>query len=514
MKAEKIKVEEFVEEFESKLFNLEAGKLIVIMHEDDAKQLGVMPLDRVEVFCPETEERTVCIIDLTTTMVEKGQVGLMLDVAKELKITDKCKPLYVKAIGIPESLYYIKKKLMNQSLDVDEIKTIVKDISRNRVSEIELSAFMTAVYIHGFNLSETVAMTKALIEDGSTIKIDKSPILDKHCIGGINGRTTMLVVPIVAAEGFFMPKTSSRSITSAAGTADCMEVLTKVNLSVEEIKQITEEVGGVVCWGGAVELAPADDKIIKIEHPLSIDPKGQIVASVMAKKGSVGAKFVVIDLPVGPDVKVKDRAVAKAMAEKFIAVGKELGMKVEAVITDGTEPVGRAFGPSLEAKYVMEVLEGKFFDNLAQKSCELAGVLFELAGRCEPGEGFKIAKETLKSGRALKKMQDIIKAQGGKVTSSEQVELSQMKTAITAQEDGEVSRVNVKKLSKVARSAGAPADKKAGVLLHVEEGDKVKEGDIIYEIFSENARKLEIAKNIALKDRAVEMERIILEKIT
>ena len=187
---------------------------------------------------------------------------------------------------------------------------------------------------------------------------------------------------------------------------------------------------------------------------------------------------------------------------------------MEAVITDGTEPAGRAFGPALEAKYVMEILEGKFFDNLAQKSCELAGVLFELVGKCEPGEGFKIAKECLKSGKALKKMQEIIRAQEGTVLSSEQVALSQLKANITAQEDGEISRINVKKMAHVARTAGAPADKKAGVLLHVEEGDKVKQGDLLYEIYAENARKLEIAKNLALKDRAMEMERVILEKFT
>jgi len=501
----------YVKQMVTKIINLEAKVLVAVIHEKDGKELGILPLDRIEIYCPKTDKRTVALTDFTTTMVKPGELGLFLDVAEELKVEDE-EILQVSAMGIPESLNYIKKKLRNQELAEHEIKAIVRDVTYNRLSDIELSAFMTSVYIHGFNLKETIAMTKSLLEYGKRIKLDKGPVLDKHCIGGINGRVTMIVVPIVASAGYYMPKTSSRSITSAAGTADAMEVLASVNLSIEQIKEITEKVGGVICWGGAVELAPADDKIIKVEHPLSIDPPGQIVASVMAKKASVGAEYAVIDLPVGPDVKVKNTPTAKKLAEKFISTGKELGIKVEAVITDGTEPCGNAFGAALEAKYVLETLEGKIFDNLAQKACELAGVLFELVGECEPGKGFYKAKQILTSGKALKKMQEIIAAQGGNIFSSKEIPYAELSYTINAEEEGEISRINVRKLANIARIAGAPADKKAGVMLHVEEGQKIKEDQPLFTIYAENKQKLEVAKSVAISEAPIELHRIILRR--
>jgi AMP phosphorylase len=502
----------YAKEMVGKIINIETHARIVLLHVTDAEEMGILPLERLEICCSKSKKRVVAIVDLTEEILPPGEIGLFKEVAEELG-AEQGATFEVKPMGIPESLYFIKKKIRGGSLSEEEINDLVRDVTENRLTDIELSAFMTAVFIHGFNLEETVAMTRSLYQFGRSIELEKGPVLDKHCIGGINGRTTMLVVPIVASEGYFIPKTSSRSITSAAGTADCMEVLCNVALSVEEIKEITERVGGVICWGGAVELAPADDKIIKIEHPLGLDPKGQIVASVMAKKASVGAKFVVIDMPVGPDVKIKDNEVAKKMAGKFIEVGKKLGMKVEAVITDGTEPSGKAFGPALESRYVMEVLEGKFFDNLAQKACELAGALFELVGRVEAGKGYALAKESLKSGKALEKMKEMIQAQEGTILSSEQIELSDLKTEVKSEEEGTICRLNVRRFSNIAREAGAPADKKAGVMLKVVEGSKIKKGDVLFEIYAENPRKLAAAKEFAQKNNAVEMERIILEKI-
>ncbi|MBN2067780.1 MAG: thymidine phosphorylase, partial [Candidatus Diapherotrites archaeon] len=187
-------------------------------------------------------------------------------------------------------------------------------------------------------------------------------------------------------------------------------------------------------------------------------------------------------------------------------------IKVEAVLTDGTEPSGRAFGPVPEAKYVMEILEGKFFDNLAQKSCELAGVLFELVGKTKKGRGFALAKEILESGKALEKMKEIIKAQGAICLNSKDIEEATMKKTVKSNSFGEISRINVKECIRIARIAGAPAHKKAGLYLHVEEGQKIKKGQKLFTIFSENRRKLQLAESYAKKTNAIELQRIILEK--
>ena len=508
---------QYVHKMKVKCFDIEAGKLIAIIHEHDAKELGILPLDRVEITNPKTGKSVVTVADTTNSMVQPGQIGLFRDVSVALDgMQDHCvlDELEVKVVPTPESVAFIKKKMDGQKLSDAELRAIVADIASNKLSEIEAAAFVSSVYIRGFDLEETVSMTKALVGNGKRMHLKAGPILDKHSIGGLNGRATMVIVPIVAAAGFFVPKTSSRSITSAAGTADAMEVLTNVNLTTEEIRRITEEVGAVIAWGGAVDLAPADDKIIKIEHPLSLDPEGQVIASVLAKKVSVGSEYVVIDLPIGPEVKIKTKERGVEMAKKFVEVGKRVGITVESVLTDGTEPSGLAFGPALEAKYVLEILEGKFFDNLARKSCELAGIMFELVGRTKDGEGYKLAREILDSGKALAKMKQIVLAQGGGkgITASKDVPKATFVEEIKSDKEGEIESINVRSLIAVARLAGTPSDKTAGVLLRVTKESKVRKGDCLFEIHAENRQKLELAVKVAKTSPLIEMERSVIQK--
>jgi len=500
----------YVKEMKVKLFDIASGKQISLIHEADARELGIFALDRLEIINSKNKKCTVTVVDTTTTMVKKGEIGIYTDVKKHL-LAKGGQKLDVKAVAQPESVEFIKKKMRGQILNEEEINAIVKDMGDNKISEIEAAAFTSAIFIHGYSLSEIIAMTKALKNDGSELRISKKPVVDKHSIGGTNGRATMIIVPILAAAGLYVPKTSSRSITSPAGTADAMEVLANVSLDSKKIKQIVEKIGGVIVWGGSLDLAPVDDKIIKIEHPLGLDPDGQIIASVMAKKASVGAEFLVIDLPVGPDVKITTRERAKDMARKFIKVGKSVGIKVEVAITDGTKPSGKAFGPALEAKYVLQILEGDIFDNLAEKSCELAGLLLELSGKAKKGKGKKIATEILESGKALKKMKEIIKAQGGKIFKSDEIKYAKYKAVIRANCEGEISKINIKKCIKAARLAGAPADAKAGLMLHVNEEDTLKKDDIVFVIYATNPRKLELAKKYVQKDSPIESEGIVLE---
>ncbi len=494
-----------------KVIPIVAGKFISILHEDTAKKLGILPLDRAELVHWEKNKSIVTVVDTTTSIIKRDEIGIFEDVRKKLKVNEG-KKLRVSGVGTPESLEFVKKKMRGGTLSEQEIKKIVEDFGENKLSEIEASAFMTSVFINGYTLNETVAMARALTENGITIKLDVEPVVDKHSIGGINGRATMLIVPIVAAGGLFIPKTSSRSITSAAGTADAMEVLANVELSAEQIKSITEKHGGVIAWGGSLDLAPVDDKIIKIERPLSMDPRGQVIASVLAKKASVGSKFVVVDIPIGPGLKVVDREEGKELAGLFIKVGRKLGMKVEAVLTDGSQPSGSAFGSALEARHVLRILEGKEFDSLAQKSCELAGVLFELVGRKKQGKGCDYAKKLLDSGQALKKFREIIKAQGKRIDKAKDVPMAPHKIEVRAKKSGEISFIDVKKMINIAKIAGAPSEKLSGVLLNVEVGQKVEAGDLLFEIFAENKRKLELAEKYALSVKAVQLEKIILER--
>jgi len=503
----------YVQNLKIRVIDILAGKLIAVLNEIDAKELGVLPLERVEITNPRNKKSVNAVLDVTDTMIGENEIGVFRDVHKILGVKEGS-IVQVRPSGKPRSIEYIRKKMDGHKLNQEQLNHIVEDIASNKLSEIEATAFISAVYMKGFDLEEIVYMTKALIENGETLEIPNATVVDKHSIGGTNGRATMIIVPIIAAAGFAIPKTSSRSITSASGTADAMEVLANVSLTLGQIKKVVEKTGGCITWGGAVELAPADDKIIKIEYPLSLDPEGQVIASVMAKKASVGAKYVVIDLPVGPFVKVQSRDKAEEMALKFIEVGKKLGIKVEVLITNGSEPSGKAFGPALEAKYAFEILEGKFFDNLAQKSVELAGALLELTGSIPKGKGFGKALNILESGEALKKMKQIIKAQGGKILSSSEIVLAKNKKVFTSNHSGEISSINVGLLNKVARIAGAPANKKAGVMLQVEQGNKIGKNSVLFEIYGENKRKLEAAYNFAKRNQIISMKRIILEKFS
>ena len=502
----------YSQDLKVKNFQISTGKLVAILHSQDALEFGVMAGDRLELLNKNNDKKCVAVVDVTNYSVEHGQIGLFEEGIDKLGVKSGNK-INVTPTGQLRSLDLIKKKMMGEKLNLEEITTIVKDISDERLSDIEATAFVSAVYMKGLDIDETISMTKALISDGNKMEFKKGIVVDKHSVGGVNGRATMIITPIIASTGLLMPKTSSRSITSAAGTADSMEVLSDVSLTMEKIRKITESVGAVIAWGGAVDLAPADDKIIKIEHPLSLDPEGQVIASVLAKKASVGSKFVVIDLPVGKYVKIKDEETAVRMAKKFVQVGKEVGMQVEAVITNGDEPSGLAFGPSLEAKYALEVLEGKRFDNLAQKSCELAGVLFEMVGKAESGKGYAKALEILQSGKALEKFKEIIKAQNGKINKSEDVPIAPLTKDFKAGTDGVIEEINTKLLTKIARIAGAPANKTAGLMIHKLVGEKVSEGDLLITIYAENKEKLVAAEAFAFKNIPFAFKRIILQTI-
>ena len=286
-------------------------------------------------------------------------MGLSQIAAKKLKVSDG-ETLYVSHLEPIESLSFVRSKIYNQRLDYKAYKDIITDIIEGDYSNIHLSAFITACAGDRMDIDEISDLTKAMITSGKQLDWKKEIVVDKHCIGGLPGnRTTPIVVAIAAAYGLTMPKTSSRAITSPAGTADTMEVLTNVTLNGEEIKQVVEKEGGCLVWGGTAELSPADDILIKVEKALDIDSEGQLIASVLSKKAAAGATHVVIDIPVGETAKVRSEKAAKKLKEHMEVVGDSVGLKIKVVITDGSQPVGRGIGPNLEAVDVLSVLQNR-----------------------------------------------------------------------------------------------------------------------------------------------------------
>ena len=246
-------------------------------------------------------------------------------------------------------LFNVRAKLHGERLREKDIVTIVKDVVERHLSTAEIAAFLTALSIHGLSTSENEALSRAMVATGKTLSFGEGPILDKHSVGGIPGdKTSMLVVPIVAAAGFTIPKTSSRAITSPAGTADRVETLCPVNLSINEIKEVVAKTNGCLVWGGSLELAPADDLFIQVEYPLGIDP--MLLPSILSKKKAIGATHVAIDIPTGMGAKIKTRTEAYTLASDFVDLGKRLGLNIQCALTFGDQPLGCGIGPALEAR--------------------------------------------------------------------------------------------------------------------------------------------------------------------
>ena len=478
-------------EFKVKLLGIRSGgKQIIVIDDEYASRLGIHSSDRVEVTY---KQQNVIAIANVATDFPKKTLGIYEEVQEKLKAQEG-EIVQVRPAERPDSLAYIRDKLMGRKLLAPEIKTIVMDVVERHLSDVELASFVTSLYIRGTSMDEVEALTKAMVETGQTLDFDKKPILDKHSIGGVPGdKTTLLVIPIVSAAGFTIPKTSSRAITSAAGTADRMEVLCPVDLTIEEMRGVVKKTNACLAWGGTLELAPADDLFIQVEYPLSIDPL--LLPSIMSKKKAIGADYVVIDIPTGRGAKIKTIGEAHALAQEFIELGKRLDMHIQCAVTFGEQPIGYAIGPALEAKEALSTLMNKGPIDLVNKAVSLAGLLFEMMG---VKDGTQKAKNLLKSGEAEKKFREIIAAQGGDPNvKPEDIELGNETVEIRSEEKGKIQWINNRAMAQIARAAGAPKNWGAGVLLNKKLGDKVAKGDILYKIYSKSAQKLESSLMLA-----------------
>lgn len=477
--------------FKVKVLGIEAGrKLIVIMDDKDASLLGVRTSDRVQVTY---KDKSVMAIVNIAARFPRNTVGVFDEVRSGLGVRsgDEVDLFPAKR---PESLGYIHDKILGYRLNTQEIKTIVEDVINQQLSDIELASFVTALYVRGTNMDEIEALSRAMVETGQVLEWEDHPILDKHSVGGVPGdKTTILVVPIVAAAGFTIPKTSSRAITSPAGTADRVESLCPVDLSLEEIRNVVKKTKACLAWGGALDLAPADDLFIQVEYPLSIDPL--LLPSIMSKKKAIGANFVVIDLPTGRGSKIKTIGEAQHLARDFIELGGRLDIKVECAITFGEQPIGFAVGPALEAREALQTLMGKGPIDLQDKAINLASILFEMLG---VKDGREEATRILRTGKAEAKLREVIEAQGGDPSiKPDDIVIGDKVAKVVSNQDGKVLWINNNDIVQIAREAGAPKEKGAGVLLKVKIGNEVVKGDVLFEIYTERSQKLESAFALA-----------------
>lgn len=476
--------------------NIKTGVHVALLHENTAHLMDLNVGDRIKL----TSDRTsvTCLLDISRDSFPKKKIGLFAEVYEALNI-EKNDLVEIKIADKPASLLFIREKLDGKRLTRDQLDAIVRDIVHGDLSDVEMTYFVSGCYAHGLNDDETAALTHSIVNNGKKLDFGGQIVADKHCIGGVPGnRVTPIVVPIVVAGGVLMPKTSSRAITSPAGTADAIETICNVTINAHRLKKIAKEVGGFMVWGGGVDLAAADDRMIKIRNPMSLDPEGMLLASIMAKKYSVSATHVLIDIPVGPDVKISDAAHAIHLKKRFEKIGKMLGMKVKVIVTDGSQPIGNGIGPLLEMLDVIKVLKNEKDapQDLREKGLMESGVLLELTGKAKKGKGRSLAEHLLVSGKAYRSFKQIVEAQGEKRVPK----LAKYRFSIGAPGPGKVKTIANKLIAHIARIAGAPKDPVSGIFMHKKAGSEVEKGESLYTIYSNSKERLDYAVKFATKN--------------
>jgi len=466
-----------------KLLKLSAGRPVVILHKKFAEKSSLHVNDRV--YIERKGKRIAAVVDIATGFLKPNEIVVSIEVSKTMKLKENSL-VDIEPATRPKSLELIRKKLFCRKLNKKEFKEIMSDIVKNTLTEAEIAYFVSAVYKCGMSMKEIADMTKAIVDTGKKLKL-KGKVVDKHSAGGIPGRTTPIIVSICSAAGLLIPKTSSRAITSPSGTADAMEVLCKVDFSIKELKKILKKTKACLVWGGSLNLAPADDKIIRVERLLNLDPEAQLLASIIAKKLAVNAKYVLIDIPYGRNAKVNKKE-AKSLERKFKKLAKHFNIKIACSLKRVDEPLGNGIGPALEISDVIKVLKREdSCYKLESRALELSGKLFELTGKAKKGKGLELARQIINSGLAFKKFKEIIKAQRG---SLKEIKKAKYKKDIKAEKNSKIREIKTQELNTLARIAGCPLDKSAGLYLHKHVGDKVKKGQTILTIYAESKIEL------------------------
>ena len=470
---------------------------------DIVKKEGFSALSRVCVYNNSKKlNATLYLVD--NNILKNNEIGLSTKAIKTLK-PESDELFNIDYMEDTKSFLDIRAKLRGIPFTEKGLYNILKDVVDYKYNDMQTACLCAATEGSQLNNDEIYYLAKAMIDTGKQVKWDYDIVVDKHCIGGVPGnRTTLLTIPIVAAFGLKIPKTSSRAITSPSGTADTMEVMTNVDISTDKMKEIVNKVNGCMIWGGGVDLNPSDDIIIKVKKDLNFDSKGQMLASIVSKKVAAGSTHILIDIPYGPTAKCKDLPTANELAKDFEELGKKLGVVIKTTKTEGFQPIGNGIGPALEAKDVMMVLENnpKAPQDLVKKTLYVAGKVLEFSPNVKEGEGEKIAEEILKSGKALQKFKEICEAQGG----FKEIPTAQYTRDVLAQKDGIISEFDNKKISQVARLAGCPTKKASGLYLNVHLNDKIKKGDTLYTIHSESEGELNLAYNYATTENIISIK--------
>ncbi|MDD2444724.1 MAG: thymidine phosphorylase [Candidatus Nanoarchaeia archaeon] len=487
-----------------KNFDWLAGRPVVILNNKTAKKINVFQGDRV---CIQNSKKFYSIVDIFPKLVNEKEIGLSTELTKLLDIKQGSL-VDISPAPMSSASVLIKKKINGKTLTEKEYSTIIEEIVTNNLTEAEIAYFIAAQKMQKMTTNESISLTKAMVKQGEKLKFDSKYVADKHCIGGIAGnRTTPIVTSICAAAGLIMPKSSSRAITSAAGTADVIETLSNVEISLSELKQIVNKHNACLVWGGSLGLSPSDDKIIQVERLLNLDVESQLLASIMSKKISAGSKYILIDIPYGPGGKIHSITQAKSLGNKFKQIASAFNVKIKIAYTNGNQPIGNGIGPVLEMLDVLKVLKNEPTapKDLKEKSLHLASDLLTLCGE---KNSYKKAKEILTSGKAYEKFKNIINAQNKSNDFDKRVEelkLAPYKKTIKSWENKKIIKIDNKKINTLCRILGSPETIGSGVYLHKHLGKISAKQDLIT-LYSASKQKIKEAEDYYKKEKPITLK--------
>ncbi len=452
---------------------------------------------------------------MSSSSVVEGFAQISPTIAEELGIANG-QTIELEEMGLETYTKIVRKKMANKPLSDKEIKSFMAAIDYGYVADPHIATFGTAVEINGMSTEETTSVAEAILQYSNKLKLKKEPIVDKHSIGGIAGnRITPIMVPIIAAAGLTIPKVSTRAITSPAGTSDALETVMPVELTLPEVTEVIETTNACMVDGLKIGLGDVADKFLRVVKQVKIDPKEMMIASILSKKKAAGSQYVLIDLPTGKGSKLPTRADARKLAYQFASLGNNLGLQIESVISPGDTPIGTMIGPALEMTEALMILEGKNGAlNLRRKALSLAGLVFEMVNRAQPGTGIELASNILSSGKALEKFKQIVEAQGGdpSITSSD-IPVADYQYTLKSESNDKIYSLDSFNIGLIARAAGAPNDKLAGVIIHKVRGETVHKGEPIITIHASSESKLTEAINMLHTSPPFTMEKMVLEHI-
>ncbi len=491
--------------FKTKKLDISTGDpLVVLMNTHDAYEYGFTK-DRNVLLC----WKDLCLyvsVNFTDTDVNAGELGMYAEIWEKYGIPGSD----LVAIDIPEppsSMESVRKKIKGQELTYEEIKEVIGDIANRRLNTIEITYFAAASYNPGFNETEVYYLTKAMAETGDELDFtggDPSKIVvDKHSIGGIPAKgITPIIVPIIACFDLIIPNTSSRSITTPAGTSDMLEVIMPVTLPEEQIVETVRKENACLVWGGSMQIAPADDVLINIERPLHMESHDKFLVSIIAKKVAMNVKYLLIDLPYGKGTKVETVDEVMKIRESFVQLGAKFGITVEVFEREALSPDGYGVGPLLEIRDVLRIYERDqqrpvMLENIA---ISMAGRLLELSGVAPKGSGDNMARAKLENGEAEEKFWSIAMIQGAqKRVKSTDLVVAPYSFTVKAERSGEVRRIVNPNVVTIARALGAPFIKEAGMYMHKLRGDTVAAGDDLVTLYASSPERLQLGEDVMKK---------------